>query len=376
MRKIAFIVKTKGLEFDDRVRKEALSLVSLGYSVKIYVQLNSNKVDEGITSYGVPYESIELKTPKLFPASKFLIIKSLEFYFSLRSKLKEYDFIWCHEEYTFLFPLLLRKNTVIWDLHELPARFNSPIMARVFKLIEIKCLALIHANIYRLNYLKTQGLVQKPDKNFVINNYPDTAFLKSDIETPQFKEFYSWIKDSEYIYLQGLSTDKRLPYQSLKSIIETGLKAVVVGNVDELAIRRLRQEYDTDTFDSCLFFTGMIEQMATRRLMQQAKLSIVLYDDSTPNNQYCEANRLYQTVLSKVPVIVGKNPPMAELVTTYRCGIVLPNYGDDLKSIIQAISQIENDRPKYIIKNEYCQKLLWADEPVARVMDFASLKIK
>ena len=44
MRKVAFVVKTKGLEFDDRVRKEALSLVSLGYSVKIYVQLNNEEI--------------------------------------------------------------------------------------------------------------------------------------------------------------------------------------------------------------------------------------------------------------------------------------------------------------------------------------------
>lgn len=375
MRKVAFVVKTKGLEFDDRVRKEALSLVSLGYSVKIYVQLNSNENCGGITSYGVPYESIVLKSRQMLPASKFLIFKSLDFYFSLRAKLKEYDFIWCHEEYTFLFPLLLKKNTVIWDLHELPARFNSSFMGGVFKLIERKCLALIHANIYRLNYLKNNGLIKNLDKNFVINNYPDAEFLKSDIEIPQFNEFDSWVKNSEYVYLQGLSTEKRLPYQSLKSIIEAGLKAVVVGNVDEIAIKRLRQEYDAETFDSCLFFTGMIEQMATRRLMQRAKLSIILYDDSTPNNLYCEANRLYQTVLSEVPVIVGKNPPMAEVVTDYNCGIVLPNYGDNVISIIKAIRKIENNRAKFIIKNEYCEKILWTDEPVAKVIDFASLKI-
>ena len=369
MKKIAFIVKTAGLEFDDRVRKEALSLKAIGYDIKIFVQLNSNIKASGTTSYGIEYESIKLKTRSYLPSSNFLFIKAFEFFLLLKAKLKQFEYVWCHEEYTFIFPLFLKKNKVVWDLHELPKRFSSLFMSHVYKMIERRCVGVIHANTYRLEYLKSLGLIKRPEKNFIINNYPDNIFLSSTVEVEVNTQFNKWIKNSNYIYLQGLSTEKRLPYNTLKAVLISGCKAVVVGNIEKGLIEQLKKEFSETQINEHIFFTGMIEQMAIRSLLKRALFTIVLYDKSTPNNQYCEANRLYQSILSYVPVIVGANPPMAEVVTNYDCGIVLPDYGENLVPLLSAISKMKSNSKDYIIKDCYLEQLCWSDAPIYKVMN-------
>jgi len=370
MKKIAFVVKTAGLEFDDRVRKEALSLRSIGYDVTIFVQLNSNLMETGTTSYGISYECIELKTRNFLPSSRFLLVKAFEFYLRLRERLNQFDYVWCHEEYTFIFPLLVAKDKVIWDLHELPIRFNSKLMQTVYRIIETRCLSIVHANDYRLQFLKSTGLVRKADKNFVVNNYPDDRFLKSTLKSSVNDDFIKWKGQSNYIYLQGLTTSKRLPYNTLKAVLTAGCRAVIVGKIEKGVLKRLNEEFGGEEVRKRLFFTGMIEQMAIRNLLIDAQFTIVLYDDSTPNNRYCEANRLYQSILSRVPVIVGANPPMAELVTNLGCGVVLEDFGDDLESLTSAVSLMKHKSQEYTVDDRKLEQLLWNNAQVLKLMTY------
>ncbi|GMM69663.1 hypothetical protein MTsDn1_29580 [Alteromonas sp. MTD1] len=370
MKRIAFVVKTAGLEFDDRVRKEALSIRSIGYDVTIFVQLNSNLKETGTTSYGIAYESIELETRNFLPSSRFLLIKAFEFYLRLRGRLNQFDYVWCHEEYTFIFPLLIAKNKVIWDLHELPIRFNTKFMQIVYRAIEARCLSIVHANKYRLQFLKNTGLVRKTEKNFVINNYPDDRFLKSTIKSSVNDDFIKWKGQSNYVYLQGLTTSKRLPYNTLKAVLTAKCRAVIVGNIEKGVMERLKEEFGEVEVQRRLFLTGMIEQMAIRNLLIDAQFTIVLYDDSTPNNRYCEANRLYQSILSRVPVIVGANPPMAQLVMSLKCGVVLDDFGDDLESLTSAVLLMKHKSQEYTVNERKLEQLLWSDTQVFKLMTY------
>jgi len=49
-KKIAVIARAIGLEHDDRIRKECISLSKIG-EVKIFVNFVNNKKESGITSY-------------------------------------------------------------------------------------------------------------------------------------------------------------------------------------------------------------------------------------------------------------------------------------------------------------------------------------
>ena len=55
-RKIALVIKTEGLEYDDRVRKEILTVEKIYPNVKfkIFAMLPGNKEREGVTEYGTP----------------------------------------------------------------------------------------------------------------------------------------------------------------------------------------------------------------------------------------------------------------------------------------------------------------------------------
>ena len=58
MKKIAIIIKTNSLEFDDRIRKVSLTL-SKDADVKIFALLNDNVEKEDVTSYYICYNTLE-----------------------------------------------------------------------------------------------------------------------------------------------------------------------------------------------------------------------------------------------------------------------------------------------------------------------------
>ena len=363
-KKIAVVAKINGLEFDDRIRKECIELASRA-EVFIYVNLDSNEPSSGITSYGIKYEAIHLKTRKWLPSRRFLFIKSLEFYLKLWKKLRAHDLIWAHEVYTYIFPLFTRNNRFVWDLHELPSVFNKKILKPVFLFIERKSKMIIHANPQRIEYLTQIGLIKHKDKHKAIRNYPDNNFVNFTEVHYEFKDFKQWLGNSNYVYLQGLFKTARYPYESVKAIMQSKeLKAIVVGRFHADTKLELEQEYAGE-LSKRIYFTGMIEQLQIAGYMREALCSIVLYDLKNPNNKFCEPNRLYQAIIMDIPVVVGNNPPMEDLVNKYGFGVVLSDSGENIKELIAAIEKIRNNYNYY--KNnieKHKHQIMWENQKV------------
>lgn len=362
--KIAMIARTKGLEYDDRIRKECISL-SKKADIQIFVNFTDNRKEKGITSYGIPYESFKLSTREKLPSSKFLFIKSMDFFLQVRNKLKDFEIIWAHEEYTYLFPLLGKKRKYIWDQHEIPFRFLKPILRGVFHYIEKKCIYIIHANEFRKEYLIEQGLVKDEKKHKIIRNYPDKNFLEvlSPLESEEFVKFQNWLNNDDYVYLQGISTKRRYPYNTIEAILDsTNNKIVVAGEIDIESKKLLLKKYGKKLQDR-VYFRGMINQLDIPFYVEKSNFSIVLYDTITANNRYCEPNRMYQAISLGVPVIVGCNEPMKDLVEKYSFGIALKHDGRDLENLIINISLLLkniNEYKKNIESNK--QRILWENQ--------------
>jgi len=332
-KRIAFVLRTKGLEYDDRVRKEALALTEQGAKVFIFVNFNHNEKAEGVTSYGIPYKAIEIKSIKYLPNAKYLLIKALEFYLRLKNSLKSYDIVWAHEEYTFMFPLFANKNKCIWDLHEIPFRFQSAHMKPIFHYIENKCKKLIHANESRINFLINNEVIKRPHKHCYLNNFADKAFFESNLIDNQFVDFEQWLDGDQYVYLQGLTVPERYPLNSIELIMNLPkIKAVVVGDIDGGVYSELLKKYGDELLEK-VYFHGMADQLCIPAYVKSALFSIILYDTRIPNNRYCEPNRLYQSLMLKVPVIVGCNEPMASVVSKYGVGFVLNSDGRDYREL-------------------------------------------
>ena len=377
MKNIAIVAKTSGLEFDDRIRKECIAL-SKKNNVFIYIVFDDNREEEGITSYGVKYKSFTIKTRNILPQSKFLFIKSLEYYLLIKKYLRNVDLVWAHEEYSFIFALLLKKNKCVWDLHEIPIYINNLLMKKVFHFIEKKSYKIVHANKYRINYLKKINTIKNLEKHTYLNNFPDLQFIDSKKEDKNYNKFKSWLGNSEYIYLQGLSSKVRQPINVIESVIKTKFKAIVVGNIDIDSWKYLNKKYSN--LDSFIFTTGMVNQLEITKYIIDSKFTIIIYDGNSANkvvagadfllNQiYCEPNRLYQSIVLGKPVITGKNPPMKDVVEKYNLGISLNGYGDDKSEIINAIKEINNKYDQYILNiNKNSKRFIWKDKCVCKII--------
>jgi glycosyltransferase involved in cell wall biosynthesis len=362
---IAFVLYTSGLEYDDRVRKEALSLSAYA-NVEVFFITPENNSGEGVTSYGVPYRMFSLKSRRLLPSGKYTFIKSFDFFLTVRKHLKRFDVVWVHDVHVAAIPFFLSHKNIVWDLHEIPAAIiNNQLTRQIFKRIESKCRVVIHANPHRINYLNKAGVIRDKHKHkhVFLRNYPDSVFLTSKLVDEKFYDFKGWLNKSEYVYLQGLQGIHRFPEQTIAAIMQTnGIKAVVIGGFDPAIKEKLHREYG-DILYAKIYFRGMLPQLKITRYIEDSLFSMVFYNNNTPNNRLCEPNRMYQAIASGKPVIVGSNEPMKEIVEKYGFGIVLNGFGNEIGEIISAMERMKTNYNHYQSNIElHRHEIMWSSQ--------------
>ena len=335
--KVALVLYTSGLDYDDRIRKEILSIQRLypNISFKIFAVDPKNREESGVTSYGVPYRIPFLKTREKYTSASHTLAKAWDFYNTVKKEIKEYDVLWCADEQVFLFILLSLWKPVIWDLHELPLLFlRKPYLRWLYKQLERKCSAIIHANQQRLNYLNEQGMVSKISKHFVLRNYPEFNEIDSEIDDT-YRQFEQWKGDDKCVYLQGLDGVGRADIETISAVLSVpSLKAVVVGSINDKRMKVIEKRYGKEMMVDRLFFTGRIKQLKTPQYIRKCIMSLVFYTNGNMNNWYCEPNRLFQNICNGNPVVVGNNPPMKELIDNYHIGVCADTDGISNSSVI------------------------------------------
>ncbi len=181
--KIALVIKTEGLEYDDRVRKEILSVKKLFPEIefKIFAMLDKNIEIEGITSYGIPYKGIYIPARDKYSSGKMPLLKAWQFHRAIEHELLLFDAVWAAND-TVPFTLLLTKNKrLLWDEHELPKSFLGGLFKQaILKYIYRRCKVVVHANPQRRQYLINRGLIENPNKHYALRNYPSFSDLVSE----------------------------------------------------------------------------------------------------------------------------------------------------------------------------------------------------
>jgi len=345
-KKILMIVLTSGLEYDDRVRKEALSLKQLGCEVFILANYTSNVSSKGLTQYGIPYRAVRLRSRAIFASKRFLILKMFEFWIISMWKIikGKYNVVWAHEEYTIL-SLLVKfpKVSYVFDQHELPefliaTNFRKNLYRRIENVSDI----ILVANEDRLEFMRKSGLIKKPHKYCVLNNYPDKVFSGLEVMDLPSK-INIWLQGSEYILLQGGGHFNRYPSEVFTAVKRHAkFKIVLLGPVYDKLKEEIAQNYS-----DMVYLTGYVDQLELTRYIDHSKFSIILYANTDDNNFLCEPNRLYQAVCRGIPVIVGINPPMKHIVLKHKIGEVLSDDGNSVDGIYEAILRMEENYVKY-----------------------------
>ena len=112
----------------------------------------------------------------------------------------------------------------------------------------------------------------------------------------------------------------------------------------------------------------MISQLKTPQYIKHCFMSLVFYKNTSPNNFYCEANRFYQAVIMGLPVLVGNNPTMKDLIEKYNFGLSIDDDGSNISVISDGIKTLMKNYEFFLQNNErYREELLWEkQEPVVR----------
>lgn len=360
--KIAMVIRTNGLEFDDRIRKEILTIQRLFPNVKfkIFPMFDDNKSEEGISSYGVPYKSVHSPARDKYAQRTHLIRKSIDFYTSVKNDLKGFDAVWCGDYHTFMIAALCGNRNLLWDLHELPSMLlGNPLKQMFLRYIFRRCKCVIHANPQRIEYLKSRGVVTESSKHFALRNYPNFEDVDTEYDE-KYHAFVDWKDGRKCVYLQGLNDDSRAAYESVKAVLSfPDLTAVVVGRFDDDSKARLEKEYGNE-LDNRIMFVGKIAQMKIPQYVNECFTTLVFYKNHNPNNWYCEANRFYQSVIMGLPVVVGNNPSMKELIDEYHFGISIDDDGRDIEIIIKGLKDVIDHYEELKVNNEkYKSNLFW-----------------
>lgn len=365
MQRIALVIKTDGLEYDDRVRKEILTIQKLFPSIefKIFVLLPENKDVEGITSYGAPFHAYYLKSRDIYPSAKKILKKSFEFHKAIKDELNSYDAVWCADLGSFMTVALSRSKHLLWDLHELPMELMGSFPKKIIlRYLFSKCRTVVHANPQRLEYLYQKGYIVNKSKHYSLRNYPNFDDIDKEFDK-KYYDFIEWKGNRQCIYLQGLDAERRAAYESVSAIMRLkDLAAVVVGPFDPQSKERLLNEYGEELYKR-IHFVGRVPQLKIPQYVKECYTTLVFYKNTSPNNYYCEANRFYQSVLMGLPVVVGSNPPIKDLVEKYGFGISIDDDGSNVDLIVDAIDTVNNKYELYknnVNKNK--NKLLWSNQ--------------
>lgn len=354
---IVMFIKTSSLEFDDRLRKEIQSCQALGFGVFVHCLLDKDECAHGKTWGDARYQSHRLWSRRVFSGHRFVWLHVLEFalrvlfsgtgLMAARSKSSSRRVLWLHDPVLMpIVPLaalsraLGRASTVVWDQHELPPEgWIRRLPFRAF--LKWVCALpdhLVCANSARVGYLKSRGVLASGREALVLNNFADSAYASQPVR-PLEDSLFSWLQGERYLLLQGGGSSLRHVESVLDAVLSNRwpeLKVVIVGGYDKRVMELFRNR-DPELFERLIWLQGMVPQMDLARYADHACASLILYRANSPNQVYCEPNRLYQALCRGVPVIVGDNPPMADVVKATGAGLVLDDDGADAFGIVSAV---------------------------------------
>jgi len=372
--KVLMIINTLGIDYDDRLRKECASIKELGNIPLIAALEDENKQKKGVTDEDVSFSTILLITRKILPHKRFLIFKAFEMYvkFLIKIFVSRPNVIWLHNiEMAGLIPFcwIMKRigfiNKLIWDQHELPANkfFLNKFIKKLFIFLMNACESIVLANKERRDFLFKKLDKKNLNSQFhVIKNFADQQFasLPKGVLPKEVKE---WLKGKPYLLAQGGAGHDRYLDKVVAAVLSIeGINLIVVGSYSDKILYKLNKKWG-NIIKEKVYFTGLIPQKKMVDFIDYAIASIVLYKKNITNCWLCASNRLYQALIRGIPVIVGINPPMANLVNKCNCGVVLEGSGSSIWDIKDGIRQLIENREqlKENTKN-YLNNISWESQ--------------
>ncbi len=358
-KKLLMIIKTSGLKYDDRVRKECLTLEKY-VKIKVVAIENINKKRKGRIGRYTKYITYPLITRKVFPHKKYIFIKLIEMYMRFIFETIRYkpNIIWIHDEENIaIFPLLIliraiRNNLrIVWDQHELLDQryYKNVLLKKYIKWVFNICDFIIMANHERIDYTLERLSIKISKKYIVIENYADKKFVYHNKDLLPTEEIL-WLNGEDYLLAQGGGHISRFILQQIEALLKLErIKLIIIGQKENKLTKIIEQRWGKTIYNR-IRFTGMIDQKDIIPYIDNALASLIFYSEDTINSRYCAPNRLYQAISRGLPVITGKNVPLKQRIKKYNLGVTIVSDGrnaEEIKSAIEKISEKKEDYKRF-----------------------------
>lgn len=321
MLKTIFYVKTQSFKTDRRVLKEIDLIRNSGGKVEV---IYSSDCDATKDDFSFPTKRLRI-IGGAAPANLIIrILGALQFslmscFYSLKSNKSIH---WVCDP--ILFPLVLFLSTlhkkIVWDHHELPPKwvFKKNVVKKLLSLAYARSSTVIHANVERKKYLE-RILKVNAVGSIILKNIPSTSLSSCKLENDQFK---SWISGRKFVFLQNTLNYERCGYEILKLILDTEFCIVHAGgNVNFEYIKS--EGIDLDEYKDRVLLLGVVSLEEINFLLNACEFTPIFYRNTSPNQEFCEPNRVYQAMLNNTFIISGNNPTLVDILSDYdRCYIV------------------------------------------------------
>jgi len=368
--KFLHIIKTTSLNSDGRLLKWIDSLDEMGHTSELFI-LEDNNLRGTETNNTIKITRTSLWWRRIFSKRKGYLFKACEFAVkSIRHiKNSNADTIIFHDVQHYLTLTLLlfnkpKNKRIIWDLHELPHKFllNNCLTKQVIAFILNRVNGVIYTNEHRKDFLLSK-FKEIRSKRYVLHNYPSKSYITADRnEIPP--DLSDWLAGRSYALWLGMASTKRnflTFYQALKPHLNE-IRLVIIGRLH----KDIKEQICTDP-EYEFIYNKFVRHDEIVRYIDHARFSAVFYKNTSPNNFYCEPNRLYQLLTRGVPVVGGNNPQIITLVRKCNGGIILSDDGTEVAGVKGAIATLMDEHNLCVYRSslqrfDFSKLYAWEEE--------------
>lgn len=346
MKKVKMIL-TNRFDPDVRVHKEAKYLVSKGYDVEILCwdregEYRSREIEivDGIkikrffpyAKYGTGFKQLKAFYNFIIECKQYLINK-------------EYDYLHCHDLNGIIAGYMSRKNksNLVFDMHEFYEVNGKRQKYRYLVRVLVNFLQTKSTNIIYVNEMQTIPMIARnKDKLVYLPNYPEASSFVGCEKYNSDKLRIAYIGAvRQYIELKRLM-------DACKDI--SGVEISIHGaGVAFEGLSDIENNYKN------VKVTGKYDFRDSPKLYSEADLIYALYPIDNLQNKISYPIKLFESIITKTPIIVSKDTVLEDFIMKYDIGFVVD--GTSIEDINELIIYINENRQLLNEKTRNLEKI-------------------
>lgn len=349
-------------KYESRILKETKSLIDSGLVDRIFIAAiwesglrEHEQLDSKREVWRVP-----LKTRHLPNGRFWKVLKIIEWMIKIFIRFRKVPITLVNCHCLAVLPLgvmfkIFVKSKVIYDAHELETEKNWPgAIKKMAKVLER--ILICHVDrVIVINNSIAQWYKNKYslEEIYVVKNVP----YKQDINPSNVLRGKFGIQDDEILFIyQGL-LDSRVKFLlDVFSKIDNKKHIVFMGcGILEDTVKKYEKNF------SNIHFQPAVKPNEVLHYTASADVGINLIENLSLNHYYCLPNKVFEYILSGLPLIVSDFPEMGRLIDDCKCGWKVPVNERLVIELIENISKKDVKEKKNNALN-YRQNLGWHKE--------------